>query len=260
MSPWLPKATIAIEDRRFYQHGGVDYEGIARALWRDVAPGKVVEGGSTIAQQLVRNLYTGHERTFERKLKEACLAIKLSRAVVEGADPPRVPEHRLLRQPRLRRRGGVADVLLAARARADAARSRRCSPGCRRRRRSTTRSTTRRPRSRAATRCCTRCSTTGAITRKQYRGAVVERAWRSKPGRIYTRHPAAVLLHVRDRGARSASTARTPCARAGCASTRRSSRGSSGRRGRRSARRSTTATIRPRRSCRSSPAPARSAR
>src|SRR5581483_4826120 len=78
MSRWLPAATIAIEDRRFYEHGGVDYVGIARALWRDVSAGKVVEGGSTIAQQLVRNLYTGRERTFERKLKEACLAIKLS--------------------------------------------------------------------------------------------------------------------------------------------------------------------------------------
>lgn len=78
MSPWLPKATVAIEDRRFYEHGGVDYFGIARALWRDVSAGKVVEGGSTIDQQLVRNLYTGREQTFDRKLKEACLAIKLS--------------------------------------------------------------------------------------------------------------------------------------------------------------------------------------
>ena len=59
MSPWLPKATVAVEDRRFYQHGGVDYEGIARALWKDVSAGKVVEGGSTITQQLVRNLYIG---------------------------------------------------------------------------------------------------------------------------------------------------------------------------------------------------------
>jgi penicillin-binding protein 1A len=78
MAHWLPTASVAIEDRRFYQHGGVDYVGIARALWRDVSAGKVVEGGSTIAQQLVRNLYTGRERTFERKVKEACLAIKLS--------------------------------------------------------------------------------------------------------------------------------------------------------------------------------------
>jgi penicillin-binding protein 1A len=80
VSPWLRKATIAVEDRRFYEHGGVDYEGIARALWRDVTAGKVVEGGSTLTQQLIRNLYISRERTLGRKLKEACLAIKLSRA------------------------------------------------------------------------------------------------------------------------------------------------------------------------------------
>ncbi len=78
MSKWLPKATVAIEDKRFYQHGGIDYEGIVRALWADIAAGKVVEGGSTITQQLVGNLYTGREQTFARKLKEACLAIKLA--------------------------------------------------------------------------------------------------------------------------------------------------------------------------------------
>jgi penicillin-binding protein 1A len=79
MSKWLPRATVAIEDRRFWQHGGVDYVGIARAAWNDVSAGKVVEGGSTITQQLVRNLYTGQEKTFTRKIKEACLAIKLAR-------------------------------------------------------------------------------------------------------------------------------------------------------------------------------------
>jgi penicillin-binding protein 1A len=79
MSKWLPKSTTAIEDRRFWQHGGVDYEGIARAAWKDITAGRVVEGGSTITQQLVRNLYVGQEKTFNRKIKEACLAIKLSR-------------------------------------------------------------------------------------------------------------------------------------------------------------------------------------
>ena len=74
------QATVAIEDRRFYQHGGVDYEGIARAAGKDISAGRVVQGGSTITQQLVRNLYIANERTFKRKLKEACLAIKLSRA------------------------------------------------------------------------------------------------------------------------------------------------------------------------------------
>ena len=79
MSGWLPRATIAIEDRRFYQHGGVDYVGIARAAWKDLTAGRAVEGGSTITQQLVRGLYIGREKTLRRKLKEACLAIKLAR-------------------------------------------------------------------------------------------------------------------------------------------------------------------------------------
>ncbi len=77
MSPWLTRGTVAIEDRRFYSHGGVDAEGIARALWRDVKAGRVVEGGSTITQQLVRTLYISNERTVERKVTEACLAVKL---------------------------------------------------------------------------------------------------------------------------------------------------------------------------------------
>ena len=79
MSRWLPLATVAIEDRRFYSHGGIDAEGIARALWRDVKAGEVVEGGSTITQQLVRTLYISSERTVERKVTEACLAVKLDR-------------------------------------------------------------------------------------------------------------------------------------------------------------------------------------
>jgi penicillin-binding protein 1A len=79
MSPWMGKATVAIEDKRFYKHGGIDFQGIARAAYNDVRAGHTVEGGSTITQQLVRNLYIRHqERTLHRKLVEACLAIKLS--------------------------------------------------------------------------------------------------------------------------------------------------------------------------------------
>src|SRR5207244_9732411 len=78
MSVWLPKATIAIEDRRFYAHGGVDFQAIARAALTDLEHGHIVQGGSTITQQLVRNLYIGSDRrTFGRKIKEACLAMKL---------------------------------------------------------------------------------------------------------------------------------------------------------------------------------------
>jgi penicillin-binding protein 1A len=79
-SPWMAKATVAIEDRRFYEHGGIDIQGIARAAYNDVRAGRAVEGGSTITQQLVRNLYIRHqERSLHRKLVEACLAFKLSR-------------------------------------------------------------------------------------------------------------------------------------------------------------------------------------
>ena len=78
ISPWLPKATVAIEDRRFYKHAGLDYVGIARAAVADAKAGRIVEGGSTIEQELARNLYIGHaEKTLTRKVKEACLALKM---------------------------------------------------------------------------------------------------------------------------------------------------------------------------------------
>jgi penicillin-binding protein 1A len=80
ISPWMPKATVAIEDRRFYEHGGIDPEGILRALVADVSAGRIVQGGSTITQELVRNLYLSRDRTLQRKVVEACLAVKLSRA------------------------------------------------------------------------------------------------------------------------------------------------------------------------------------
>ena len=79
ISPYLRTGTVAIEDRRFWQHGALDYQGILRALYSDVSAGRIVQGGSTITQELVRNLYIGNaSRTLSRKLKEACLAIKLA--------------------------------------------------------------------------------------------------------------------------------------------------------------------------------------
>jgi penicillin-binding protein 1A len=80
VSPWMPKATVAVEDRRFYKHGGVDPVGILRAFVADVSAGHIVQGGSTITQELVRNLYLSREKTLQRKLVEACLAVKLARA------------------------------------------------------------------------------------------------------------------------------------------------------------------------------------
>jgi len=74
----LREATIAIEDKNFYEHGALDYEGIARAIVEDVKAGAAVQGASTITQQLVRNLYIQEpEETLERKIREARLAIEL---------------------------------------------------------------------------------------------------------------------------------------------------------------------------------------
>ncbi|MCX6388589.1 MAG: transglycosylase domain-containing protein [Solirubrobacterales bacterium] len=76
----MGQATVAIEDRRFYQHSGVDYEGIVRAAVRNVTSGKTLQGGSTLTMQLARNLYIPGERskkTIDRKIREAKWALQL---------------------------------------------------------------------------------------------------------------------------------------------------------------------------------------
>src|SRR5215211_7457990 len=70
-------ATIAIEDERYYQHKGVDYEGVVRAAIKNFASRKTVQGGSTITMQLVRSLYISNEKTYTRKIREAKLAEEL---------------------------------------------------------------------------------------------------------------------------------------------------------------------------------------
>jgi penicillin-binding protein 1A len=78
ISKWLKIATVDVEDKRFYEHGGVDYQGIARAFLDDLQAGHVVQGASTIEQQLVRNLYLSDSQTLDRKIKEAWLAIQMA--------------------------------------------------------------------------------------------------------------------------------------------------------------------------------------
>ena len=77
ISPLMKQAIVAIEDKRFYEHRGVDVRGIVRALWADVRGGGVVQGGSTITQQFVKNTYTKNQRSIARKLREAALAWQL---------------------------------------------------------------------------------------------------------------------------------------------------------------------------------------
>ena len=74
---YVPKAFVAIEDRRFYSHHGVDPLGIARALVADVLRRGASQGGSTITQQLAKNLFLTQERTVSRKLQEIALALWL---------------------------------------------------------------------------------------------------------------------------------------------------------------------------------------
>jgi penicillin-binding protein 1A len=77
IAPVMKQAIVAIEDQRFFEHRGVDIHGIMRAVWQDVRNKKVVQGGSTITQQFVKNTYVRSSRTISRKLKEAALAWQL---------------------------------------------------------------------------------------------------------------------------------------------------------------------------------------
>ncbi|MGH7235131.1 MAG: transglycosylase domain-containing protein, partial [Nitrospiraceae bacterium] len=83
---WLPLASIppqvietilTVEDRRFYEHPGIDPIAVARAIWANVVKGGVMQGGSTITQQLAKNLFYSPQRTFTRKLKESVAALVL---------------------------------------------------------------------------------------------------------------------------------------------------------------------------------------
>ncbi len=80
---YLVNAFIAIEDRRFYEHGGIDVLGIMRASVRNLFAGHVVQGGSTITQQLAKNLFLGNQRTFRRKIQEVMLAIWLEKKLTK---------------------------------------------------------------------------------------------------------------------------------------------------------------------------------
>lgn len=77
LTPLLVKTLLAVEDRSFYQHPGIDPKGIIRAAYENLMAGRTVQGASTLTQQLVKNFYLTQERTLERKAKEAYMAILL---------------------------------------------------------------------------------------------------------------------------------------------------------------------------------------
>ncbi|NPB06950.1 MAG: PBP1A family penicillin-binding protein [Aquificae bacterium] len=77
--PHVINAFIAVEDKNFWKHFGVDPWAVVRAFWANYKAGRIVQGGSTITQQLAKNLFLSPERTLERKIKEAILAVKIER-------------------------------------------------------------------------------------------------------------------------------------------------------------------------------------
>ncbi len=83
MPAFLPQAVIAIEDRRFYYHFGIDPVGLVRAVAANLRAGGVVQGGSTLTQQLAKNLFLEPERTFERKVQEVILAVWLEASLTK---------------------------------------------------------------------------------------------------------------------------------------------------------------------------------
>jgi len=83
VSPFLVKGVIAVEDHRFYHHPGIDPVGLARASVRNLRSGGVVQGGSTLTQQLARTLFLSNERTWARKGKEAVLALMLEQVLTK---------------------------------------------------------------------------------------------------------------------------------------------------------------------------------
>jgi len=103
----LIKAVLATEDRRFFDHFGIDFIGLGRALSENARAGGVVQGGSTLTQQLAKNLFLTNERSIERKIKEAVAGGQS----VEAGDPVALSRPRLYGRRHLWCCGGLAILL-----------------------------------------------------------------------------------------------------------------------------------------------------
>lgn len=81
LPPVIIQAVLSAEDSRFFEHKGFDMQGISRAFFRNLKAGRIVQGGSTITQQIAKRLYLSPEKSYSRKLKEAVLAFKIDRSL-----------------------------------------------------------------------------------------------------------------------------------------------------------------------------------
>ena len=147
----VTNAFVAAEDKNFYQHPGIDVYGILRAgmlYVENYGSGRRPQGASTITQQVAKNFLLTNEVSFERKIKEALLALRIERTYSKHEDPRTLSQRNLSRLRRLRRRCGLAAVFRQVGARADHRPGRLSRRRCRRGRTITIRSaaTTRRSR------------------------------------------------------------------------------------------------------------------
>lgn len=120
---------MAIEDRRFYDHFGLDLRGIARAVYVNSSRGELVQGGSTITQQVAKNLFLTPERSLHRKGQEMLLALWLERNFSKDEILELYPQPRLFRRRHLRRRRRRANISAARRATSRSSNP-PCWPGC----------------------------------------------------------------------------------------------------------------------------------
>ena len=112
ISPNIKNAVVSIEDARFYEHSGVDFQGIGRALVKDILSQSAAQGASTITEQFVKNALeaAGHPHAL-RQVQGGGARLPARAPLEQGQDPHRVPEHDLLRRGRLRDRGGRPHLL-----------------------------------------------------------------------------------------------------------------------------------------------------
>ena len=127
----LIDAVLAIEDRRFYEHDGVDFEGTARALFENVDAGEIQQGGSTITQQLVKNtMGDPSKRDLKTKIREAVLAVRLENEMTKNEILERYLNLIYLGQRRVRRARPRPSATSASAIRSSSRSARRrCSPG-----------------------------------------------------------------------------------------------------------------------------------
>ena len=157
---YLPEAAVAVEDRRFWSHWGLDVRGMLRAAVVDVFRGHIAQGGSTITQQVAKNLFLTNARTFRRKIQEVMLTLWLERHFTK-AEILEIWLNRVYLGSGawgwMRRRGCIS----GCRQRRFRCGRRRFWRGCRGRRRASIRGPTRRRRRRGRMRCLARWSMPG---------------------------------------------------------------------------------------------------